>query len=728
MKYSNSQYKFSTTILVSSVFLIVGSYSCKAVYDATNSPASKPSALLKEWEGPYGGVPPWDLVRPSEFSSAFDIAIAEAKKDIEAIANDPEPANFKNTFVAMENAGKKLNRVVSLFGVHSGNLKTGDMPDIVKQQNPKLAAYADSITQNSKLFARIALVNKTASSLPPAEQRLVENTYKNFVREGASLNDKQKARLSEINQELSKYETEFEQNVLNDEQEKVTWVKELAELDGLSPSIISGYAKEAEDLNKAAVAAGNPQNAGKWAVRNTRSAVAPLLTYATNRSLREKVWKTFYSRGDNGDKNDTNALIAKIVALRTEKAKMLGYESHAHLTLDPRMAKTPANALNLMMQVWPKAVARVNEEVADMQKLADAEGQKLSIEGWDYRYYAEKVRKAKYDLDSNEVRQYLQLEKLIEATHWMAGKIFGLTFTQVKDVPVFHPDVRVYKVTDATGKLVGLWYLDPYARDGKRSGAWMTDYRAQQNIDGSWITPIVSNNANFVKTNDGNPILITWDDATTLFHEFGHALHGLSSRVTYPSQAGTNVARDYVEFPSQLIEHWFPTKEVLTRFALHYKTGKPMPEALLKKIRNASTFNQGFDTVEYLSAALVDMKLHLATDAIDAKKFERDTLASLGMPKQIVMRHRMPQFLHLFSGGYSAGYYSYLWSDALTADAANLFEESTGGYYDQATAKSLVENIFSTGDTIDPAEGFRRFRGRDVDTKALLRKRGFPVH
>lgn len=383
--------------------------------------------------------------------------------------------------------------------------------------------------------------------------------------------------------------------------------------------------------------------------------------------------------------------------------------------------------MDLLLKVWPKAVARVKEEVADMQKIADAEGRDLKIAGWDYRYYAEKVRKAKYDLDFNEVKPYLQLEKLREAMMWVADELFGLKFKQVNGLPVFHPDVTVWEVTDAKGHHVGLWYLDPYAREGKRSGAWMTAYRVQENM-GKVVTPIVSNNSNFVKGAAGKPALISWDDANTLFHEFGHALHGLLSKVNYPSQAGTAVARDYVEFPSQLLEHWLSTPEVLNKFAVHYETGKPMPADLLKKIKKAATFNQGFATVEYLASALVDMKLHLAGNVdIDPDAFEKKALAELGMPSEIVMRHRTPHFQHIFAtDAYSAGYYSYLWSDALTADAAEVFEKA-GSYYDKQIAKRLHDNIFSVGDTIDPAAGFRAFRGRNVDTGALLRKRGFPV-
>jgi peptidyl-dipeptidase Dcp len=452
----------------------------------------------------------------------------------------------------------------------------------------------------------------------------------------------------------------------------------------------------------------------------------PVLTYAQNRALREKVWRTYYNRGDNGDEHDNNQIISAILKLRAERALLLGYPTHAHWRVETEMAKNPENAMNLLMQVWPKCVARVKQEVADMQAVADREGAGITIEPWDYRYYAELVRKEKYDLDFNQVKPYLQMEKLREGMMWAAKKLYGFEFRQVRDVPVFHPDVRVWEVT-RNGAHVGLWYFDPYARQGKRSGAWMNAYREQENFDYP-VTPIVSNNSNFVKGKPGEPVLISWDDAVTLFHEFGHALHGLCSNCQYPSQAGTSVPRDYVEFPSQLNEHWLPTPELLKQFAVHYQTGQPMPAELLEKIERAATFNQGFATCEFLASALIDMKLHLAGNVpIDPDRFESDTLRELGMPKEIVMRHRTPQFSHVFSSdGYSAGYYSYLWSDALTADAAEVFEES-GGYYDPAIAKSLYDNVMSVGDTIDPAEGFRKFRGRDVDTKALLRKRGFPL-
>ncbi len=680
------------------------------------------SPLLKPWTGPYGGVPPWNLVRSDEFIAAFDAAIESSNSDIEAIADNSDTPDFENTIVAMERAGRTLSRLEAMFFVYASNLNVGPIPDIEKVVVPKLSEHADSIYQNKELFSRISAVYDSPAmkdgTFDLAQRRLVDDTYKTFLRKGAKLNSSEKAKLSQMNTRLARLFTDFSQNVLADENGYVTWIKDKSELGGLPDSVIAAMSSAASDRNS---------KGGDWAITNTRSSMDPFLTYSSNRPLREKVWRNYYSRGDNGDKYDNNKIIAEILKIRAARAKLLGYETHAHWRMEPTMAKKPQAAMELMMKVWPKALARVREEVADMQAIADQEGAKIKIEPWDYRYYAEKVRKAKYDLDFNEVKPYLQLEKLSEAMMWAATQLYGLHFKQLSGIPVFHPDVTVWEVTDADGKHVGLWYLDPYAREGKRSGAWMTDYRAQENM-GKPITTIVSNNSNFIKGADGEAVLISWDDAVTLFHEFGHALHGLLSKVNYRSQSGTSVARDYVEFPSQINEHWLETPEILNQFAVHHKTGEPIPQELLDKIKKASTFNQGFDTVEYLASALIDMKLHLAgSEDIDPDAFERETLAEMGMPSELPMRHRTPHFMHIFSGdSYSAGYYSYLWADALTADAAERFVEA-GSFYDKDVAKSLHDNVMSIGDTIDPAEGFRRFRGRDVDTSALLRKRGFPV-
>jgi len=674
--------------------------------------------LLMKWEGPHGGVPPFDRVQISLFKPALETAMAEQLAETNAIAKNSAAPDFENTIAALERSGQTFDRVTTVYGVWGATMASPEYQAVQREMAPRLAAFSDQITQNEALFKRIeAVYNSPAKArLTPEQQRLTWLYYTNFVRAGARLSPEAKKRLSQINQQLAGLFTKFSQNVLAEETDQFIVLKNEDELAGL-PQSLRDAAKTAAEAKK---------QPGAWVITNTRSSIDPFLTYSDRRDLREKAWRMFVNRGDNGGEHDNNAIITEILQLRAERAKLLGYKTHAHWRLENSMAKTPERALELMEAVWKPSVARVHEEVADMQALADKEGAKIKIEPWDYRYYMEKVRKAKYDLDQNEVKPYLQLEKLREGIFWVSGELFNFNFTPVTNVPVAHPDIRVWEVTDKTSKKhIGLWYFDPYARAGKRSGAWMNAYRSQERVNGE-VTTIVSNNSNFVKGKPGEPVLISWDDATTMFHEFGHALHGLSSNVTYPSVAGTAVARDYVEFPSQLLEHWLPTPEVLQRFALHYQTGKPIPQELVDKINRSATFNQGFATVEYLSAALVDMKLHLAGDQkIDADAFERETLAQLGMPKEIVMRHRTPQFLHLFSSdSYSAGYYSYLWSDVLTADAFGAFVEGKGPY-DKAVAERLRKNVFSVGNTVDPADAYRAFRGRDPKIDALMKKRGF---
>lgn len=687
---------------------------------ATSEMALEANPLTAKWTGPFGGIPPFDKIKVADFKPALEMAMNENLAEIEAIASTPGSPTFENTIAPLERSGKMLDRVQTIYGIWSSNMNNDEFSAVENEMEPKLAAFSDKISQNEKLFKRIELVYNSPEKgkLTAEQQRLVWIYYTNFIRAGARLDDASKKRLSEINQELAGLFTKFSQNLLADESGKFLELKSEADLSGLPQSLRDAAAGNAE----------RKKLSGSWVITNTRSSIDPFLTYSDRRDLREKAWNMFVNRGDGGDEHDNNKTISQILKLRQERAKLLGFKTHAHWRLENSMAKTPERAMELMESVWKPAVNRVHEEVADMQALADKEGAKIKIEPWDYRYYAEKVRKAKYDLDQNEVKQYLQLENLREGMFWVAGELFNFSFKPLNNVSVYQPDMRVWEVVDkTTGKHIGLWYFDAYARQGKRSGAWMNAYRSQQRMD-SEITTIVSNNANFVSGKPGEPVLISWDDATTLFHEFGHALHGLSSNVTYPSVSGTNVVRDYVEFPSQLLEHWLSTKEVLSRFALHYKTGKPIPQELVDRIHNASTFNKGFTTVEYLASALVDMKLHLAdaTD-IDPDAFEKKTLEELGMPHEIVMRHRTPQFGHVFSSdGYSAGYYSYLWSDVLTADAYSAFTEA-GGPYDKEVAKRLRDNIFTVGNTIDPQEGFKKFRGRDASTDALMKKRGFPI-
>ena len=679
--------------------------------------AAAPAAvnpLLAPWSGPYGGVPPWDKTRPELFGPAFAAAIAERQREIDAITANSAPATFANTVEAMQRSGQTLNRVMTLFGVMSSNTSTPAYQAVQKEWAPKLSAADDAITLDGKLFARIAAVYDQRATLDAQQQRLVTRIYNRYVGSGAKLDAAGKARLSQINQELAGLFSEFSKRLLADEA-KVTFLDQEAQLAGLPATMVT-------EAKATAVANGQP---GQWAIVNTRSAVDPFLTFADDRKAREQVWRAFVNRGDNGDADDTNATITRIVKLRAERARLLGFPNHAVWRMQDTMAKTPENAMALMMRVWKPAVARVHEEVADQQAIADREKAGITIEPWDYRYYQEKVRKARYDLDQAELKPYFELDHMIQAAFYAAGRLYGFQFREITgQVPVFEKGVRVWEVSRA-GKPVGLFYGDYFARVGKRSGAWTMGYRGQQRFDGARLT-LTSNNNNFAPGAPGEPVLISLDDVTTLFHEFGHSLHGLATDIYYPGLAGT--PRDFVEFPSQINELWALTPDVLNRYARHYKTGAAMPAALVDKVLAAQKFNQGFATVEYLACAIVDMDLHtIASGDVDPDRFEREDLARIGMPKEIAMRHRLPQFGHLFqSDAYSAGYYSYLWSDTMVADAWTAFTEA-GGPWDKAVADRFYQMLLSTGNETDRAEAYRAFRGHDPDVKALLAKRGFPT-
>ena len=680
-------------------------------------PSPTLQALLAPWKGPFGGVPPWDQVKPADFVAGFNAGMDDERKHIQEIVANPAAPTFENTIAAMERASEMLDRVGILTGVHFSTLKVGEVPRIEEDMSPKLAAFSDEITQNAGLFKRIQAVydGREKAGLTPEQARLTWLYYTNFVRSGARLTPDQKARIQVINQELATVNTRFAQNVLEDETKLFTVLDREADLAGMTQNYRAAAARAAEAKGLK----------GKWVIANTRSAVEPFLEYAASRPLREKVWRTFSNRGDFGDSRDNKANITKILQLRFERAQLLGYKTYAHWSVEQSMAATPERAVALMEAVWKPAVAQVRADVAEMQSIIKAEGGAFKLAPWDYRFYAEKLRKAKYDLDLQEVQPYMQLDKLREGMFWAAGRCYGLTFTPVTGLPIQQPDVKVWEVKDAKGAHVALWYFDPFARAGKSSGAWMNEYRAQQRLAGT-VTPIVSNNANFTKGAPGEPVLISFEDATTMFHEFGHAIHGMLSNVTYPSLAGTSVARDFVEYPSQFNEHFLLTPEILNTFALHCKTGKPMPESLVARIKKAAAFNEGFKTMEYLASAVIDMKFHMAGgQAIDPARFEQEELAKLGMPEEIVMRHRPTQFNHIFSGdGYAAGYYAYLWSDALTADTCEAFLEGKGPW-DPAVSARLRATVLSVGNTVDPADAFRAFRGRDVNTDALMRKRGF---
>lgn len=675
--------------------------------------------LLQKWTGPYGGVPSFDQYKVSDFKPAIEIAIQENLNELEAIANNPEPSSFENTIAALESSGKTIARIDAVYNIYSSNIFTDEFGIVETEMSPKLSALNDKMYQNQKLFYRIETLynSKDKEKLNDEQQRLVWWYYTNFVREGAKLNDIDKAKVAKINEELATLFTRFSQNLLAEENSQYIALENETDFDGLPLEIKNAAIAEAKARKIDALGC----------IANTRSSIEPFLTFSTRRDLREKAFAIFIKRGDNGNENDNNETLVTILKLRAQKAKLLGFSNFAEWSLSNKMAKDPEKTMDLMHSVWKPAVEKVRQDVAAMQKMAEAEGGNFKIQPWDYRFYAEKVRKAKYDLDQNEVKQYLQLENLREAMFWVAGELFDLGFKQITNVSVYHSDVRIWEVSNKlTGRIIGLWYFDPYARVGKRSGAWMSSYRDQQKLDAE-VLPIVSNNCNFIKGADNEPVLISWDDASTLFHEFGHALHGLCSNVTYPGLAGTAVARDYVEFPSQLLEHWLATPEVLNKFALHYKTNEPLPQSMVDRIEQAANFNEGFATVETISSSFVDMELHLTTEIIDPVLFEEKVLKKLNMPSEIVMRHRIPQFAHVFSGdGYAAGYYSYLWADVINADAYEAFNEGNGPY-DKEVAKRLYDTVFSIGNTIDNEKSYENFRGRAPRTEALMRARNFQI-
>ncbi len=670
--------------------------------------------LLAPWTGPFG-VPPFGAAKAEHYQPAFEQRIAEQLAAIEAIASSPAEPTFDNTVLALERSGLALTQLEQLFFNLTGTDSTDELQAVELAVAPILARHASAIYLDQGLYGRTATLHAKAGTLDlTAEQRRVLDRYHTiFVRAGAALDAPSRERLAEITERLAVLGTLFGQNVLADEQD-FKLVLEEADLDGLPESLRSAAAQAADER-------GLP---GKYVITLLRSSVEPFLQFSRRRDLRQKVFDAWIHRGETGGRTDNSAIIAEMVTLRAERARLLGFQSFAHFRLADTMAKTPEAAIDLLNSVWTPARARAGREQAELQKRATAEGQAAGIAAWDWRYYTEQVRREELAFDEGELKPYLPLDKMIEAAFYTAHRLFGLDFAERRDVPVYHPDVRVWDVT-RDGKHVGLFLGDYFARPSKRSGAWMSAFRDQHRIDGD-VRPIIVNVMNFSKAAEGQPPLLSFDDARTLFHEFGHALHGLLSNVTYPLIAGTNVARDFVELPSQLFEHWLEEPEVLRRFARHHETGEPIPEQLLGRVLAARTFNQGFQTVEYASSALVDLDLHLlpSADNVNVIDFERKALADIGMPEAIVMRHRTPHFGHIFSGeGYAAGYYSYLWSEVLDADGYNAFMEA-GDPFDPETAKRLHDYVYSAGSLREPDEAYRAFRGRDPQPQALLQKRG----
>jgi peptidyl-dipeptidase Dcp len=673
--------------------------------------------LLGEWTPP-DETPPFPAIRPEHFRPAFDHAMADHMAEIEAIAACPETPSFANTIVALERSGRALDRVSAVFHALAGAHTNDALMAIEREMSPLIAAHRNRIHLHDGLYARIKALwdGRDTLGLTPEEARVLERYDVTFRRAGAGLAADTKSRIAAIGERLAALGTAFSQNVLNDEQAYTLVLEGEEDLAGLSESARAA-------ARAAAAARGMPD---KHAITLARSSVEPFLRSSARRDLREKAYEAWIVRGNGGGATDNKAIIAETIALRGERAQLLGYPTFAHYRLDDAMAKTPPAVHALLERVWSPARARAMADRDALQDLIRQEGGNFDLAAWDWRYYAEKLRKARCDIDAAEIAPYLALPNMIAAAFDTAHRLFGLAFRERHDVPVWHPDVRVWEVSGPGGKFQGLFFGDYFARSPKRSGAWMTLLRSQHKLDGE-VRPLVINVMNFAKAGDGEPTLLSFDDARTLFHEFGHALHGLMSDVAYPMIACTRVATDFVELPSQLYEHWLEQPEVLRRFALHYRTGEPMPEDLLRRLIAARTFDQGFATVEYVASALVDLALHQAPepDKIDPAAFEADILAQIGMPAEIGMRHRSPHFLHVFAGnGYAAGYYSYMWSEVLDADAFEAFQE-TGDVFDPATAARLRGDILAAGGTRDPGEAYRAFRGRLPTADALLRKRGF---
>ena len=677
---------------------------------------SLPNPLLATWTTPFE-APPFGDIKPEHFAPAFEIALQAHNAEIDTIAADPSPPTFANTIEAMERAGETLDRVAGVFWNLTGSNTNDALQALEREWSPKFAAHSTGITTNAALFKRIdtLFAEKGTRGLNAEQLRLLEKTHKAFVRSGAKLEGAARDRYKALSEQRANLTTKFGQNVLADEKAYVLELKNEADLAGLPPFVRATAAAAATERG--------------WndthVVTLSRSLIEPFLTFSTRRDLREQAWKAWTARGETTGPTDNRQAITDLVKLRIEVANLLGHRTYADYALEETMAKTPGHVRELVERVWAPGVSRAQAELAKLQAMAASEGVNIQIEPWDWRFYAEKVRAAEFNLDEAEIKPYLPLDRMIEAAFYTATQLFGVTFKERHDIPVYHPDVRTFEVTDAEGHHVGLFLGDYFARSSKRSGAWMSAYRRQDKLDGIETRPIIVNVMNFAKGAEGEPALLSFDDARTLFHEFGHGLHGLLSDVTYPSLAGTLVVRDFVELPSQLFEHWLGTPEIMTRFARHATTGEPMPEAMMAKLKAARTFNQGFETVAFLGSAIVDMDFHTlaSADNLDPAALEAATLARIGMPHEVGMRHRSTHFQHIFSGGYSAGYYSYLWSEVLDADAFTAFEE-TGNVFDPATADKLKRYIYSAGGLRNEDEAYTLFRGKMPSVDGLLKKRG----
>ncbi|WP_371378329.1 M3 family metallopeptidase [Thalassotalea aquiviva] len=680
------------------------------VQTVTNS-----NPFYQEYDTPFG-IAPFESIKLEHYKPAMDKGIAEQRAEIDAIVNNPDAPTFANTIEAMEKSGELLNKVANVFYGLIGSMSSPEMQAISKEMAPKFSALSDDINLNEDLFKRVKAVYDAKDSLElnTEQKTLLENTYKGFVRGGANLSTEQKAELRQLNEQISKLSIQFGENLLNETNDFELIIEDEKDLDGLPDSIIAAAKATAKERGKE----------GKWVFTTHRPSFYPFLTYSTNRELREKLFYAYTHRGDNDNANDNKAIAAEIASLRYQRAQLMGYKTHAHFVLENNMAKTPENVYGLLNKVWPASLARAKQEVADMQAYADSEGADYKLEAWDWWYFSEKVRKAKYDLDEEATKPYFELNNTMQGVFYTANQLWGVTFKERNDLPKYHPDVTTYEVIDGDGSVIGVYMTDFYVRPSKRGGAWMSSFRKQHKMYGEEVKPIIYNVLNYPAPVDGKPVLLTFDQASTLFHEFGHAIQGLLSDGYYRSLTGTALPRDYVEYPSQVMENWMTEPQVLANFARHYETGEVIPMEMVEKIQASGKFNQGFATTEYMAAALLDLKWHTleTTQVQDADKFEADALADMGLIKEIAPRYRTTYFSHIFAGGYSSGYYGYIWSNIFDADTWEVFKEK--GIFDPATATSYRENVLESGGTEDPMEMYKRFRGKEPNPIHLLERRG----
>ena len=678
--------------------------------------AAGANPLLEEWTAPYG-VPPFRAVEVAHYEPAFATAIAAHEAEIAAITGNPEPATFANTIEALDRAGALLARVSSVFFGLNGTMTDDEMQKVAKTMAPVLSRHRDAIALDAQLFARVDAVYRDRGNLDlePEQAMLLTETWKGFVRGGAGLDADRKQQLRELNERLSVLQVQFGENVLKETNRWELVIDDPADLAGLPPGVVAAAAEAAEQRG----------HAGKWVITLHKPSFIPFLQYAENRGLREKVFKAYAGMGANGDELDNREILVEIADLRARRAQLLGFPTHAHYVLDDNMAGTPEAVYGLLRQVWAPAVARAADEAAGMQAIVDAEGGGFTVQPWDWWYYAEKVKKAKYDLDESMLRPYFEMKSVRAGVFAVASRLFGLEFTPRSDVPTWHDDVEVFAVTGPDGAPVALLMTDYYPRESKRGGAWMNSLIKQRYQDGERVVPVVYNVGNFTKPTRDTPSLLSMDEVGTMFHEFGHALHGMLSDCRYKRLSGTSVPRDFVELPSQIMENWAFEPEVLDMYARHYETGEPMPAELKEKIARARHFNQGFATTEYVAASFLDMDWHTleSADGLEAGPFEDESMARIGLVPQIISRYKSPYFRHSFGGGYAAGYYSYLWAEVLDADAFAAFKEA-GDIFDPETAAAFRDNILARGGTADAMALYRAFRGKEPGIEPLLKRRG----